>query len=430
MSAEPYLDLPVTLSNGQYSRRVAITGKPPETDLSRVLDLDLEPVAPARVRPRARRPAGLASSMSAPATSYGSISSTGERRTVEAPVTQVIQSYLGLMVYMDIDALARLSGTGPRISGAHLAIDAARLDDLYAAVKETPEVASVALQSIARLRFQETMQENILIMITVYFTLAVIIAFGVVYNSARIQLSERARELATLRVLGFGRGEVSKVLFIETGVDRRRSPSRSAGLRDRDRLLRHAEHRQRPVPRALRDRAGHLRHREPGGGRRGAGLGPHRPPPRRPARSRARPQDPGMTDGAQMAETHRWLLSSSSPSSAGLVYALRPQPVAVDLATLDRGPMEVTVDEEGIARIRDVFRGLGADHRPGRAPAGAMSGTRSSRTGRWSHRSTPVQTRLPRRAHPPRAAGGGRCRQGGGRACRGPGRSAQRPMSG
>ena len=79
-------------------------------------------------------------------------------------------------------------------------------------------MASVALQSIARIRFQETMQENILIMITVYFTLAIIIAFGVVYNSARIQLSERARELATLRVLGFGRGEVSKVLFIETGV--------------------------------------------------------------------------------------------------------------------------------------------------------------------------------------------------------------------
>lgn len=40
----------------------------------------------------------------------------------------------------------------------------------------------------------------------------------------------------------------------------------------------------------------------------------------------------------------------------GLVYALRPQPVGVDLAALERGPMEVTVDEEGIARIRDVFR--------------------------------------------------------------------------
>ena len=62
------------------------------------------------------------------------------------------------------------------------------------------------------------MQENIVVSLVVYFGLAVIIAFGVVYNSARIQLSERARELATLRVLGFRKAEVSNVLFIEIGA--------------------------------------------------------------------------------------------------------------------------------------------------------------------------------------------------------------------
>ena len=62
------------------------------------------------------------------------------------------------------------------------------------------------------------MQDNLVIMLSVYVILSVIIAFGVVYNSARIQLSERARELATLRVLGFGRSEVSNVLFIEIGA--------------------------------------------------------------------------------------------------------------------------------------------------------------------------------------------------------------------
>ncbi len=122
-------------------------------DLSRVLDLDLEPVA----LPESGLVLGdrLASQLHVGAGDLVRIDFlNGERRTVEAPVAQVIQSYLGLMAYMDIGALARLSGTGPRISGAHLAIDAARLDDLYAAVKDTPEVASVALQSIARLRFQ------------------------------------------------------------------------------------------------------------------------------------------------------------------------------------------------------------------------------------------------------------------------------------
>jgi putative ABC transport system permease protein len=52
----------------------------------------------------------------------------------------------------------------------------------------------------------------------VYTTLAVIVAFGLIYNSARIQLSERARELASLRVLGFTPGEVSNVLMTELAV--------------------------------------------------------------------------------------------------------------------------------------------------------------------------------------------------------------------
>ncbi|MEI4600242.1 FtsX-like permease family protein, partial [Klebsiella pneumoniae] len=67
-------------------------------------------------------------------------------------------------------------------------------------------------------RFRETIAQNINYSVTIYVTLAVIIAFGVVYNSARIQLSEHARELASLRVLGFSRGEVSRVLLTELAV--------------------------------------------------------------------------------------------------------------------------------------------------------------------------------------------------------------------
>ena len=48
---------------------------------------------------------------------------------------------------------------------------------------------------------------------------AVIIAVGVVYNSARIGLQERAWELASLRVLGFTRAEVSRILFGEFMVE-------------------------------------------------------------------------------------------------------------------------------------------------------------------------------------------------------------------
>jgi putative ABC transport system permease protein len=137
---------------------------------------------------------------------------------VTAPVTSVVKSYVGLAVYMDADALDRMIGDGPRVSGVRVSIDDTRLDDLYSTIKRTPAIAAIALQGLSRDRFRETIEENITIMTTVYAALAVIITFGVVYNSARIQLSERARELASLRVLGFTRGEVSSVLLIELGV--------------------------------------------------------------------------------------------------------------------------------------------------------------------------------------------------------------------
>ena len=96
--------------------------------------------------------------------------------------------------------------------------DEIALGKLYEKVKETPGISTIALQRISREKFRETIEENITIMTTVYFVLAVIITFGVIYNSARIQLSERARELASLRVFGFTRAEVSSVLLVEMAV--------------------------------------------------------------------------------------------------------------------------------------------------------------------------------------------------------------------
>ena len=122
MTAEPYLVAPVRISNGHYSRQLTITGKPPGTDLSRVLDLNLKPV----VLPET----GLALGDRVAQILHVDVGDMvrvelldGDRRTVEAPVTQIIQSYIGLMVFMDIDALARLAGTGPRVSGVHIALD-------------------------------------------------------------------------------------------------------------------------------------------------------------------------------------------------------------------------------------------------------------------------------------------------------------------
>lgn len=217
IAAEPQLSKAVRLVNGQYSRQIEITGKPARTDLSRVLDENGQPVELA--------PGGLAIServASILRLRTGDLVEIefldGKRRTVEAPVSQIVQGYVGVMAFADIETLARLSGTAPMISGAHLAVDASRIDDLYREVKRLPRIASIGLQEMSRQRFQDTMQQNMVISLIIYTTLAFIIAFGVVYNSARIQLSERARELATLRVIGFGRAQVWWVLVIELGL--------------------------------------------------------------------------------------------------------------------------------------------------------------------------------------------------------------------
>ena len=120
--------------------------------------------------------------------------------------------------YVGSEALDRTIRSGPRLNGANVQIDEKQLHGLYQSVKDTPGIASIALLGLSRDKFRETIEENIVISVTVYVVLAVIITFGVIYNSARIQLSERARELASLRVFGFTRAEVSSVLLTELAI--------------------------------------------------------------------------------------------------------------------------------------------------------------------------------------------------------------------
>ena len=97
-------------------------------------------------------------------------------------------------------------------------IDPARERDLSVAVKQLPAVAGVLSNRVALEHFRKTMAENMGTMLTVNVLFAGIIAFGVVYNAARVSLSERSRELASLRVLGFTRAEISLILLGELAV--------------------------------------------------------------------------------------------------------------------------------------------------------------------------------------------------------------------
>ncbi len=214
LTAEGFRSVAVRITHGQRSRRLGITGKTAGAHLSRVLDLDLNPViVPQHGLAVSERVAQILKLKRGDKVVVDLLEEGG--RTVEVHVSQIIQSYLGLSVFMDLRALNRLVGQGPRLSGAHVEVDTSKLNLLYAAIKSTPALSSIALQTHSRKKFRETVEQNILISTTVYIILAVIISFGVIYNGARIQFSERARELASLRVLGFTQMEVSRVLLIE-----------------------------------------------------------------------------------------------------------------------------------------------------------------------------------------------------------------------
>ena len=116
---------------------------------------------------------------------------------------------------MELDGLNRLLGEGDVVTGASFTVDSAQKADFLRALKTVPRIGWVVIKESLRENFAKTTAASINMIQTIYLTFATIVAFGVVYNNARISLAERSRELATLRVIGFSQGEVGAVLVTE-----------------------------------------------------------------------------------------------------------------------------------------------------------------------------------------------------------------------
>ena len=142
----------------------------------------------------------------------------GNRPIVQVPVVGTAKQYLGVNAYMQRGSLNRLLKEGHALTGALLTVDERYQRDVYAELKEMPRIAGVVEQQSSIESFFETMQETILFFTFISTLLGGSIAFGVIYNSMRIALSERSRELASLRVLGFQRGEVAYILLGELAL--------------------------------------------------------------------------------------------------------------------------------------------------------------------------------------------------------------------
>jgi putative ABC transport system permease protein len=214
MNAEPFRSVPARLRFGHHSRRLGVTGLPRNATLNRLLD--------ARAHPVALPPDGLLLSAKLAEVLEAKVGDKviievqeGRRPVLEAVIHGTIADYAGVAAYMEIGALQRILREGRTLSGAHLAVDAAYWPEFLDRIEESPRVASLGITAAVQRTFKKTTGEMIGKIQWLYFVFATIVAFGVVYNSARISLSERSRDLATLRVVGFTRREVAGVMISE-----------------------------------------------------------------------------------------------------------------------------------------------------------------------------------------------------------------------
>ena len=215
--AEPIRGASTRMRHGPRNRRVSIQGLPANSKLYGLIDIDGNTIP--------LPPDGLVISRK-----LGDILDLrvgdkvqvevlqGKRPVREIPIVGSLQDFSGVSAYMNIDALAQLLREGPTMTGANMIVDAKYTDQLYHDLKLVPAIAGITIKEHAIKSFEKTVAENLMTMKTINLFFACVIAIGVVYNSARISLSERSRELATLRVIGFTRGEISGILLGELAI--------------------------------------------------------------------------------------------------------------------------------------------------------------------------------------------------------------------
>jgi len=217
IEVEPFRSVSVILRNGRRTHRGAVSGLIAEPRLYRAMTADVTPIF---IR---RDGIILAQSLAnkldiAPGETLRIEVREGRRPVLEVPVVGISQTLLGAPAYMELSALNSALKEPNRVSGAYLRIDTSRSTDIYEALKNMPAVAGVSLRQEARNAFQKMMDQGAGAMRYIMAIVAAIITFGIVYNSARIAFAERAHDLASLRVIGFTKGEAAFVLLGELAI--------------------------------------------------------------------------------------------------------------------------------------------------------------------------------------------------------------------
>jgi putative ABC transport system permease protein len=218
LSAEAGRDAQVRLRNGHVSYRTTVYGLAPDARMRQLLDKELRPVPlPAAglvLNSRLARQLDVRRGETLEVEFL-----QGERRSARLTVAAIVEELMERQAYMDRDALTRLAGEGDTVSSVRIRLDYAQREEFLKEVKATPKIAAVVEIDPIIQHFRRTSARFILVFTGILTLFAAFIAVGVVYNNARIALAERAWELASLRVLGFTRGEVSGLLLGELAIE-------------------------------------------------------------------------------------------------------------------------------------------------------------------------------------------------------------------
>ncbi len=217
IEVEPVRIVPAILHNGRERYNGAIFGLIERPQLNRAVDADEQPIQ--MRKGGVILSTGLARTLDIRAGQTLTVDvREGRRPRLELPVIAVSESLLGSPAYMELEALNRALKEPLRLSGAYLRVDGADTADIYETLKDMPMVAGVAVKADSLAALERVMDQGAGAMRYVMALIAAVITFGVIYNAARVAQAERARDLASLRVLGFTRAEVGFVLLGELAV--------------------------------------------------------------------------------------------------------------------------------------------------------------------------------------------------------------------
>jgi putative ABC transport system permease protein len=217
LAVEPVRSTDVFLEAGSRRERNSLIGVARDARLNRVLDEHLN-----AVQPRAdglTLSQQLANKLDVRVGDIVRVSATdGHRATAQLPVVAIVKPYLAASAYMQMDALGRMLREPDRVTAVYLLIDQRQREAFSARAKQLPTIMSLSFVDNARNSMTRLLEQGSGFVATIFIVFSSMMAAGVAFSSARVTLAEQERDLATLRVLGFGRGEASYVLLAEMGA--------------------------------------------------------------------------------------------------------------------------------------------------------------------------------------------------------------------